>query len=409
MGFLTSLFGPPSQEKFAAIIMRELKRQGEGRALSYDPSAFSLSPASGEEADVMFLGNAYTRYCAAPRDERDLVVQQFVAAMLERRNVKEPESFEEAKPLLLPTVRSLTFFSCSALQIRLQSMNDVRGGLAPSAEMPCDIGVGLVLDYPSSVRYLPPDRFETWHVSFEDALEVAKDNLRKKSLDRFEQVQPGVWVSPWGDTYDAARLLLPELFTRLDVNGDPVALAPHRDLVVVTGSEDRAGLAAMASIATEALGEPYPVSPRPLVLRGFAWSEFTIDDAELAPLYRQLALQGRAGDYADQCNLLNAIYEEANEDIFVAQFFATRHKDSGALSSFCSWSNAGVQLLPEADRVSFVNVGPDGNALRTEIVPWERVRIVLGARMEKIPAMHPPRWRVEGFPSDEELGRLLAE
>lgn len=406
MGFLTDLFGPASGEKFAKLVMRELQRQGETRTLRFDASSFSITVRENDkDSESIFLGNCHSKYCSARRGERSFVIEDFIAAIRERVAIKEPESFEEARLLLMPSVRSLTFFSCSTLQIRLQ---DRDGSLAPLAVMPGEIGITLVLDYPSSVRYLPPKKLEEWGVGFDEALETAKASLRRRSTERFEVVQPGVYVSPWHDTYDAARLLLPELFTRLEVDGDPVVLAPHRDLVIVTGSRDRDGLAAMGAIGLDSLGEPYPVSPKPLVLRGFEWSEFVVDGAaDASAAFQRIALGTRAGDYTDQQKLLQATCEQKGEDVFVASFFATEHSETKRLSSFCAWSMADVQWIPEAEQVSFVWNSPDGREPRSETVPWQRVRMVIGSRMEKLPEVHPPRWKVEGFPTEEEMQRML--
>lgn len=240
----------------------------------------------------------------------------------------------------------------------------------------------------------------------EEALEVAKENLRRKSRERIEKVHACLYVLPWQDSYAAARLTLPELFKDLDVDGDPVALAVHRDLVLVTGSEDVAGLALMAVTAEGALDEPYPVSRRTLVLRNFEWSEFVVQKLPLP--YKKLALADTAAAYNDQHELLVELMKREGEDVFIGSYMVAEHVEKKSLSTWVTWTNTGVQLLPEAENISFVSVTPDGEPKVLRRVAFDRARAVIGARMQKMPDLDPPRWRVDGFPTEEEF-RLMSE
>jgi hypothetical protein len=58
------------------------------------------------------------------------------------------------------------------------------------------------------------------------------------------------------------------LIRELEVKGDPVAMVPNRDTLLVTGWADEPGLARMAALAEDAAGHPRPVSGVSVRLEG---------------------------------------------------------------------------------------------------------------------------------------------
>ncbi|HZN65430.1 MAG TPA: hypothetical protein VFB66_09010, partial [Tepidisphaeraceae bacterium] len=92
------------------------------------------------------------------------------------------------------------------------------------------------------------------------------------------------------------------------------------------------------------------------------------------------------------------------EDVFVASHKVMQRED-GSLFSFTSWVEGCTDaLMPEADFVSFGRV-VNGKADSYGIAPWERVKQVLGGLMEPTD-LYPPRYRVKGFPTKEQLSEL---
>jgi hypothetical protein len=68
------------------------------------------------------------------------------------------------------------------------------------------------------------------------------------------------------------------------------------------------------------------------------------------------------------------------------------------------WTEGVLTLLPQADVVIFVRA--DSSVAGS--VPWERVREVAGDLMEPLD-MYPKRFRVERFPSPEQLAALAGQ
>lgn len=64
MGVFDKLFGPPSKDKFAKLLVDAMHKAGETRAIAYDRGEFRLH-TEAEKGSIVFLGNAYQEYCSA--------------------------------------------------------------------------------------------------------------------------------------------------------------------------------------------------------------------------------------------------------------------------------------------------------------------------------------------------------
>jgi hypothetical protein len=85
---------------------------------------------------------------------------------------------------------------------------------------------------------------------------------------------------------------------------------------------------------------------------------------------------------------------------FVASFSGIRKEGSEDLLSYCVWSKSVRTLLPKTNLIAF-NDGQD-----TTLCEWDRVEDVVGSLMEKIPDLYPERYRVDDFPSDEQMALI---
>jgi len=105
------------------------------------------------------------------------------------------------------------------------------------------------------------------------------DNLRKTcpqpiAGDRTVEGRAHVWISRFADNYTSARLLLPELWTKIAAanHGHLYAAAPARDILLWTTStakDDQAGFRAQARTAFQS--RSFPISPAILRWTGRGW------------------------------------------------------------------------------------------------------------------------------------------
>ena len=228
----------------------------------------------------------------------------------------------------------------------------------------------------------------------------------------FRKRLPGVWRSPWRDNYDAARLMLLDMLRSYPVEGDPVVMTPNRDTLLLTGSDDDAGLVTIAKLAEEAMGHARSVSGLAARLDGETWLPF-LPPASASGLPEA---QEAAGDpfawsglqRAPRRKRLDALYEtsdDEDDDVFVGSFTLMQHKDTGAVSSYAIWSDTIVTLLPRTELVAFFRGSSEKDAEVLGMFPWERVESVVGELMTRV-EMYPPRWRVAAFPSAEQFAKM---
>jgi hypothetical protein len=108
--------------------------------------------------------------------------------------------------------------------------------------------------------------------------ELVTEPLAGLILEKVE-LQPGDTASMvlCGGNYEASMLLVDDLWQQMqgNVQGELVACAPSRDLLLFTGTETEGGLEALRGIADEVHeGGSYLVSKTILVRRNDRWEEF---------------------------------------------------------------------------------------------------------------------------------------
>jgi len=371
---------PPSKDAFAKLLMDRIRQTGEKGNIVYELKEFCLRGEGNKFA--VFLTNAYTEYCAA-EENRGKVLKLWVRNWF-GASKEMPEDFEDVKSDLLPVVRSRSHF-------------------VEVADWPYEIlgehfGIGIVYDLPESMRSIPQASFDAWGVTFYEALEAAMENLL--SLEAKFISTEGAYLSATGDNYDASRLLLKDAIRHFQVKGDPIAMIPNRENLIVSGSEDVEGLAGMVNLAKKALKEPRPISGIALRLDGDEWKSWLPPPSHPSyTAFQQLRLKALEQDYAKQTKLLDKVNMKNGEDVLVASFDWVRSPNRRVFSC-ATWTEAKDSLLPKTEVVMFLRIA--GKPVMAE---WEKVVNAAGDLMETVD-IYPPRFRVRSFPSEDQLAAM---
>src|SRR5262249_8034173 len=191
--------------------------------LSYDDAEFSITIGGGNR---VYLSNAFAACHDADEATRRETILNHVAAALHTAPV--PASFESAKSRLLPIIRDPAYHSLFRLKLLLdgKATDDLEIVSKPLTE---GLTVGLACDSERSLSFVNVGMFRGWGVSLDQALKVAKDNLRDRTdTNGWVQQSRGVFLGSWNDSYDCSRMLLTEHIYRLPLDGDPVLFAPNR-------------------------------------------------------------------------------------------------------------------------------------------------------------------------------------
>jgi hypothetical protein len=362
----------------------------------YHPDEFRLVSVADETAQI-YLRNLLREYQSAPKSRRQEVLKPYIRAWFEHDDASE--KFEDTVHGLLPKLEGRGYFELRSLRLQYA---DAAGASFPYKPVADLYGAGLVHAKPDNLRGITSQNLAKWGTSFEEAFEVAVNNLREISGGKFEQRAPGVLRSPWRDNSDGARILLTDLIEQQMVVGNPVVMIPNWDTLLITGSEDDEGLSHLARLAEAALKRPHAVNAIALQLKSGAWVPF------LPPIdhpqhwrFKLMDLESRALDYHSQMQVL----AKRDHRLFVSVYMLAWYKQLRMYQSFCEWTEGVDSFLPVTDHVGLFRPRARGEREYLGVYAWEDVVRVAGDLMETTD-LFPQRYRVRGFPTEQQLRDL---
>jgi len=374
----------PTPEAFAAKVIQTARQLGIDKRLEYQADQFRIAYDGGS---FFNLHNAYTAYLEVERGRQREVLERFTS-ILGMANEEEPP-FVEIRDRLRPVIHNRNLLD----QIILQEMEV--NGLDAQISLQYRPLTGecvelLAVDYEQHTATQTRDLPEEWGVDLDQALAIARDNLRTLDDAPFVEIAPGLFRSTWGDAYDSSRVLLPELLHRLPLAGMPVFMLPTRDVLLVASERDEQAQRAMIAQASEAMNDGRVISDEMLhYVEGQLQTVIPASEV-LRQALRALHLQVRAGLYATQKEQLDKVHELHGHDVFVANFIV----DSSNHISIGCWSEGVDTSLPQTDFIALVVEESD-----TQMVEWHVVMREFGHLLEADTRhIHPPRYLTRGFP-----------
>lgn len=355
-----------------------------------DPTVDAENMRIADKSGAMNLGNMYSAFKQMPRRKRLEYINEVVLAPLP----EIPETWEQIKPMLVPVVRDSAYLTFAPLQAAIAIQKET----PPIARRPLAPGIfeTLVVDTPNKMLVVSEDRLAEWNVTLVDALEVAYANLRRASQDEFTPLMPGLWIAPWGDSYAAARVMLPEILQR--VCTDPLIALPNRDTLLVADSRMPVSFALLVVALEKAVEDQHYAITRQIyqlenkTLRVCEPPAGTPD--EVLATYERLLVEEKAASYAREQEL----HRQYGTEAFYAKLMAYESKD-GEIVTRATWTK-GVEVgyLPPAQAIQFIELDEsETEALRMWEVPWSTVIAEPGMLT---PTNAPlPRWKMGEFPS----------
>jgi hypothetical protein len=332
----------------------------------------------------VFLGNAYEEYVRASVEERPAIVAKY-AMVVDKREIAPPTQAEWQ--MLLPKL--VPRRERELLRLRFEAVQNLTSGIAITESLLLD----LAIDLPQSIRMISASNLADANMTEAEAFELARRNLLGRSREPWQLLVPGLYQSPWGDYFDGARLALPTLFARIGVRGDPIVTLPNRCAMLVTGSEEPVGLAALYR-ATRMLME----KERPLHLGGLRlvdgrWRELGEDDLDvvrIAPSLLFLSSLQEALDY-------EAVGDRVREAIVSLGYHVEplhTADNQGVLMTVTNLPRRHQSLvIPKADMVI---CGDD------DMFAWYKLEAMLGRNLAPLDVW-PPHYEVRRLPTLVEI------
>jgi hypothetical protein len=364
----------------------------------FEPSSRALVREGTD--GVVQLENLFLEYSQARPRLRSALLDKYVALLAANR-AEIPKLWAVAAKNVYAIIRS----RYDAIGLEIESRATGRR-LPARVEHPWygDLVVRIAYDFGASLGQVREDLAETWGVSGADLLERAIRNLCSLPRPAWESVAPGVFQLVSAASYEESMFLRDDVWERLAVPGDVVALAPNRGVLLAAGNGDPAAVEALLHEARRSLEQrPWPLDAMLLSRRAGRWVAYepTGRAAALWELHRQISLAGAYGEQQP------ALQKHVGDHVWVATFgLVGRNSDPALLFSYAVWTEDVPTLLPEVEYLAVSRRRDDGD-FDTAFVPWDQAQKICGARM-RLTAEQPRRWAVDTFPDDAQWQALWA-
>ncbi len=389
----------PTRDRFAKAFLAQLAKGGIA-VECYDPDAFSVRT---KPSGLYNLHNFHAEFCSLGVLGRLSYLKKLISSGALKHNDTSTD-WAEASKYILPTVKHKTIPHAMTLQIELDSGKhaQVFTNIAPLGSSLYQL---LCFDYPHQMAFSPfYDSTQEHKVSRETAVKQSLDNLWDRSKENWKTTPDGLWVSPWQDNQDSARLALPGLIRQLRVQGRHIALTVNRDYLMVTGTENHAGIQTMLAFAQTQLKELPRSSQNPILLltENDAWTDYAPSVGD--PSFDLLAGWNHIAAsliYFDLHDLVERVLKHRGEDTTVQPLMIAGEEGNPRQVPMALWMDNAAGLLPKAPIVTFGMSGkPIGCA------SWDAVMEHAAGCLEKVPDISPDYWRIIAFPSGEVLAKM---
>ena len=242
-----------------AFLVRLVERLPATRVSVKSPLILALEKSDGSAYHVG-LENAYHAYTNFP-ERKDALIDQYLKSSVE--GFLTPSQGVDVNRIL-PVIKH-----SGCLEGTKQALKE-RGMDPEKWEQVCEpynteLMVFYAEDTASTIRYLTPDLLKDAKIERDELLKIALENLRFL-LPRIEaEDSNGIYRLMAGGDYEASLILMKSLWTEdeIKVNGAYVIGVPSRDVLLVTGSDDREKVDVLGR-ATKDIAQKvtYPVSDK---------------------------------------------------------------------------------------------------------------------------------------------------
>jgi uncharacterized protein YtpQ (UPF0354 family) len=274
---VTALAAGMSEQAFTDTFVQQARAALTGMEIKVvGPLQLQTKDKDGTEG-TLFLTNAYTQYTASPEDLQ-VIIGNHIAALKISNQAIDPKSKDSIFAVIKPADYVTTVAAQGAksgvdreISFVVENLNE-------------DLRVLYVLDTESSMQILTKEGVKKTGVAESALRSIAVKNLGKYfsvkhvQIERLEKAGKGtIYLVSLDQNYEASILLLDDYWNKktFDVAGDIVAFVPARNVVIVTGSEDKEGLRIASDVAQSGYAElGYSISPHGYRRSESGWTRF---------------------------------------------------------------------------------------------------------------------------------------
>ena len=214
------------------------------------------------KATTTDLRNAFGRYVQNPA-ELDTIVRQYVAVLVE--SVQTVEGAPIDRSHIVPILKSQRWVDGLRQEFKTQKTGQTPEVLIEPLNT--ELAIVYVEDRPGSMRFLTTRDDVGDRAALRD---LALGNLRRLLPKIAMRPGPdGVFIIQAGGNYESSLLLADKIWSsgQIKVDGDIVVAVPAKDVLVVTGSQNAAGIARLHEVAAKFAAAPYGLTATLFVYR----------------------------------------------------------------------------------------------------------------------------------------------
>lgn len=243
-----------TEKEFAQVYVDALSKKYPDVTFRLNPD-LTITSKKGDFDYKHFIDNAFVAYKAEP-DSINSIISRYVASTADLYTDKKPVNIENVVPVIKPIEYLDEINSLSkdgeAFPMITEKYND-------------QLIIAYAEDAGNSFKYLTEDDIKTLSISKDSLKSIALRNFAKIIPDMQRQGDNGLFMITAGGSYEASLILLSSVWTKenLPVDGAFIIAIPNRDMLMVTGSNNKTGIAKRKEIATDSYNTGnYQISDR---------------------------------------------------------------------------------------------------------------------------------------------------
>lgn len=254
---------PLTEKEFTAVFLDSLKKRHPESSYVIEKE-LQIRAKSSDKDFIHYLDNAYNLYKAQP-DSMVPVMQMYLASSSDLYLPEEPIS----RKRIVAVIKDAGY---------MDEVKQVTGNLGAkkAAEYMFEkYNEKLIVlygeDKENGIAYFTKDEFLKTGIPEDSLYSIATRNLDSLLTNVQRNGDKGVFMITAGGTYEASLILAAYLWTKenMPVDGDPIIAIPTRDLLLVTGSHNKAGIDQIKIMASNAWQDgPYQLTNDLFIRKG---------------------------------------------------------------------------------------------------------------------------------------------
>ncbi|MFT3934420.1 MAG: DUF1444 family protein [Chitinophagaceae bacterium] len=231
-----------TEKEFAKLYLDSLSKKYPSVKFELNPD-LAITAKKGDLDYKYYIDNAFIAYKAEP-DSISEIISRYVASTTDLYANKKGVNVDNVVPVIKP-VEYLE---------EINSLNKDGKSFPMITEKYNDqLIIAYAEDSKNSIRYLTESDFK--------ALSISRDTLKSIALRNFDKIIPniqrqggnGLFMVTAGGDYEASLILLSSIWTKenFPVDGDFIVAIPNRDMLMITGSKNKTGIAKIKEIVAD--------------------------------------------------------------------------------------------------------------------------------------------------------------